>query len=87
MVSARLASRVSVGAGRQLRQIDSTRAEEAAIHEQQAVKAAVGWQGEADPLYGVTSLGKVACLVSLEVEMSRSTCNAGKLRWCWQQSS
>lgn len=52
------ASRVSVSAGRQPRQMDRTCAEEAAVHKQQAVKAAVGWLGGADHPYGVVSLGK-----------------------------
>lgn len=67
--------------------MDSTRAEEAAVREQQAVKAALGWLGGADHLYGVASLAEVACLVSLEVEMSGSVRSAGKLRWREQQSS
>lgn len=47
-----------MSAGQQPRQMDRVRAEEAAVHEQQAVKAAVGWLGGADHPYGVVSLGK-----------------------------
>lgn len=57
--------------------MNSTRAEEAVVREQQALKAAVVWLGHVDHLYSVSSLGESLCLVSLEVEMSVAQASFG----------